>query len=141
MAFFNDDISINSIVGAGSFISGDVNVNGFAKVDGDIRGNLVSSGNVIVGKNSRILGDITAKSVTIGGIVKGNILAPEGVHLLSTSAVLGNIQTKRFQADDNVILHGHCIALSDPEKYQEACEKWENQTAISSKSIFRSSRD
>ena len=71
MALRTDDISINTIIGKGSAISGNMKVNGFIRIDGDIDGSLETDGNVIVGENARIRGDLTAKSVIIGGIIKG----------------------------------------------------------------------
>ena len=47
MALKIDDISINTIIGSGSSISGDVHINGFIRIDGDIDGNLETDGNVI----------------------------------------------------------------------------------------------
>ena len=38
MALKIDDISINTIIGNGSSISGDVHINGFIRIDGDIDG-------------------------------------------------------------------------------------------------------
>lgn len=137
MGFFSDDISINSILGQGSVFKGDLKINGFTRIDGDLDGNLETSGKVIVGANARIKGNITAKSVTVdGGIIKGNIVAPESVTIHSTSAIIGDIQTRRFNADDNIILNGHCIALSDEKEFKEAQERWDNESAIAAKSIF-----
>ena len=140
MAIVNDDISINSILGAESVVKGDIKISGFARIDGDLDGNLETTGNLIVGKNARINGHgdrlkPIILAVTVGGIIKGNITAPEYVHLLSTSAVIGDIQTKKLQADENVLLHGHCISLSDDEKYENSIDEWENIKAISSKSL------
>lgn len=135
MAVFNDDISINSIIGNGSSIRGDIKINGFMRIDGDLEGNLETTGNVLVGENARIAGNITARSITVGGIIKGNVVAPEQVHLLSSSIVIGDIQTRRFQADENVIVHGHCISLYDETEYESAYAEWENIKSISQKAI------
>ena len=92
MAIFNDNISINSILGTGSSVKGDVKINGFARIDGDIDGNIEATGNVIIGENARIRGNIKAKSITvIGGIVLGDIVAPDFIKLLSSSVVIGEI--------------------------------------------------
>ena len=48
MALRVDDISINTIIGKGSAISGNMKVNGFIRIDGDIDGNLETDGNVIM---------------------------------------------------------------------------------------------
>lgn len=135
MAVFNDDISINSIIGNGSSIRGDIKINGFMRIDGDLEGNLETTGNVLVGENARIAGNITARSITVGGIIKGNVVAPEQVHLLSSSIVIGDIQTRQFQADENVIVHGHCISLYDETEYESASAELENIKSISQKAI------
>ncbi len=136
MAIFNEDISINSIIGKGSSIKGNLKINGFIRVDGDLDGDLETSGNVIVGENARIRGDIIAKSVSvIGGIVYGNIIAPDSVKLLSTSVVIGDIQTHKLQSDEKVILHGHCISLLEQNPYENAVLDWQNKKAIQEKSI------
>ncbi|MDD7014323.1 MAG: polymer-forming cytoskeletal protein [Spirochaetales bacterium] len=135
MAIFNDDISINSLIGHGSFIKGDIKINGFTRIDGDLDGNLETHGNVIIGEKARINGNITARSITVGGVVKGNIIAPESVHLLSTSTVIGDIQTHRLRAEEDVVIHGHCISLSDETAYSNSVSEWQNQQAITSKSL------
>lgn len=138
MALLNEDIVINSILGPGSTISGDIKVNGFVRVDGDIDGNLIATGNVIIGEKARILGNIQAKTITIGGIVKGNVIASQSVQLLSSSVVIGDITTRRIRADENVVLHGHCIALTDDTEYEDACTSWQNVRKITSHSILQS---
>ena len=131
-----DNISINSILGSGSSVKGDVKINGFARIDGDIDGNLETTGNIIIGEKARIRGNVTGRSVTvIGGIVLGNIVAPEFVRLLSTSAIIGDIQTKKLYSEENVIILGHCISRVDASDYEKASAEWENEKAISSMSV------
>ncbi len=135
MAFTSDDISINTLVGPGSFVSGDVKINGFIRVDGDINGRIESSSNVIIGDRAKIKGDIHAKSIVIGGIVLGNVTAPNGIRLLSNSIVIGDLITKSIQIEENVIFNGHCISLSSEEDFNRASQQFINQQAIRSKVI------
>lgn len=135
MAFLTDDISINTIIGAGSAVSGDVKANGFIRVDGDIDGNLDSTGNIIIGNKARINGNINALSTVIGGIVIGDIHAPNGIKLLSSSAVIGNICTKNLEIEENVIFHGHCIALQNEEEFAEETKLFSEELSIKSKAI------
>ena len=90
MALKIDDISINTIIGKGSSITGDLRINGFVRLDGDINGSLETDGNVIIGDTARIKGDVKSKSVIVGGIVVGNVIAQDNVKLLSGAAVLGS---------------------------------------------------
>lgn len=137
MALKLDDISINTIIGSGTAIKGDITINGFVRMDGDIDGNLETDGNVIIGENARLRGNITAKSVTVGGIIIGNITAQENVKLLSSSAVVGDILTRKIQIDEDVIFHGHCISIKDEEKYQDESDNFLQKKAIRAK-VFRS---
>ena len=132
MAFRSDDISINTLVGNGSFIQGNLKVNGFIRIDGDIDGDLETDGAVIISERARIRGNLTAKSAVIGGIVLGDVKAKEGVKLLSSSAVIGNIITRKVQMEDKVVFHGHCISLANEEEYQDARSKSLDRAAIAS---------
>ncbi len=135
MSLFSEDVSINNVISSGSAIRGDIKINGFMRIDGDLDGNLESSGDVIVGEKARIRGNVSARSITISGIVCGNIIAPESVHLLSSSAVIGDVLTHSFQADEHVVFHGHCISLKNPDAYNMAVHTWENTQAIVSKVV------
>lgn len=133
MALRSDDISINTLIGDGSSLTGDLHVNGFIRIDGDIDGNLETDGNVIVGEKARIRGNVTAKSVIIGGVVLGNITAIESVKLLTTSAVIGDILSHHVQIEDKVIFNGHCISIADNEHFEKQSENYLQAKAIREK--------
>ncbi|WP_022932329.1 bactofilin family protein [Treponema bryantii] len=136
MALRVDDISINTIIGKGSAISGNMKVNGFIRIDGDIDGNLETDGNVIVGENARIHGDLTAKSVIIGGIIKGNITANESVKILAEAAVIGDVISRKVQVDGSAIIHGHCISIKDEAEFGKTSGEYLQSKAIKEKVIL-----
>jgi len=136
MALRVDDISINTIIGKGSAISGNMKVNGFIRIDGDIDGNLETDGNVIVGENARIRGDLTAKSVIIGGIIKGNIKANESVKILAEAAVIGDVISRKVQVDGSAIIHGHCISIKDEAEFGKTSGEYLQSKAIKEKVIL-----
>ena len=124
MALKVDDISINTIIGKGSSITGNLKINGFVRLDGDIDGNLETDGNIIIGDSARIKGDVKAKAVIVGGIVVGNILAQESAKLLSNSAVLGDVISRKVQVEDKATFHGHCISIKDEEQFQKISDSY-----------------
>ncbi len=136
MAFRSDDISINTLIGNGSFIKGNMRVNGFIRIDGDIDGDIETDGAVIISERAKIRGNLTAKSAIVGGIVLGDISVKAGVKLLSSSAVVGNIIAKKVQMEDDVIFQGHCISISDEERFEEAKKYFLQQKAIRDKAVF-----
>lgn len=131
----SEDFSINTIIGLGSLISGDIRINGFIRIDGDVNGNIETTSNVLIGDKARIKGNINATSVVIGGTVLGDITAPKGIKLLSSSIVIGNLITKKVQIDDDVIFNGHCISLKNEEEFEKNTKKFLDQQAIRSRII------
>lgn len=140
MASFTDDISFNTMLGPGAFVSGDLKLEGFTRVDGGIYGNIETTGKLIIGENARIRGSVTAKSVIVIGIVEGDILAPEGIHLFSSAVVLGDVISRKIKADEKVIIEGYCISIDNQQKFEEAKKQWLDMRAISNKNYFGKSR-
>ena len=136
MALKVDDISINTIIGKGSSITGNLRINGFVRLDGDIDGNLETDGNIIIGDSARIKGDVKAKAVIVGGIVVGNILAQESVKMLSNSAVLGDVISRKVQVEDKATFHGHCISIKDEEQFQKTSDAYLQSKAIKGKVVL-----
>ena len=136
MALKIDDISINTIIGKGSSITGNLRINGFVRLDGDINGSLETDGNVIIGDTARIKGDVKSKSVIVGGIVVGNVIAQDNVKLLSGAAVLGDIISRKVQIEDKVVFHGHCISIKDEEQFKKESEEYLQSKAIKEKVVL-----
>ena len=141
MAFRGDDISINTFIGSGSAVSGNLKIAGFVTVHGDLDGDLEASGKVIVSEDARVRGNITAKSAIIGGVVEGDITAPEFIQLFQTASVVGDISTRKLVLEDGVLFHGHCISLADEEEYQEARSKLLDRAAITASTALLHSTD
>lgn len=132
-----DDISINTMVGSGSAFSGDLRVSGGMVVDGDIDGNIEISGNIIVAERARIRGNIEAKSAIISGIVIGDIKAPESIKLMSTSVVIGDVSTRKLNVAEKVVFHGHCISISEQERFENRDSVYSQSKEIRSKAFVR----
>ncbi len=136
MAFqIQEDVSINTIVGPGAFIRGELKIAGFIRIDGDIDGSLETPGRVIIGENARVRGDIRALVATVGGVVQGDVIAPEGVTILSSGMVLGNVITKRLQVEESVVLNGACVAVNDQARFDAALSEYDNRRALGSTTL------
>ena len=72
---FNGDSEEITIISNGVKIEGKVSSTGNIRVDGSLLGDLNSRGNVTVGEQADIKGEIVANVVTIGGKVVGTINA------------------------------------------------------------------
>ena len=101
-------VQISILIGKGAEIAGDFSAQGSARIDGKVNGDVTVTGTLIVGSKGSISGNVTAKSVVIGGEVLGDVMAPEKTELTATAKVLGDITTSIIVIDENAVFQGKC---------------------------------
>ena len=116
----SSDYSINTIIGPGTNLGGNIESGGFTRIDGNIRGNVRAKGRVVVGERARIKGNVTGTNITIGGVVVGNVVANGHLVILSTAIVIGDIITRRIQADDGCFVNGKVAVCLTDEIWKKA---------------------
>lgn len=79
-------------ISADSVISGDVQTKSSISVDGHIKGEINASGNVFIGKDAVVDGDISGSDIHIAGVVNGGISAAGELVLVSSAKVSGSIK-------------------------------------------------
>jgi cytoskeletal protein CcmA (bactofilin family) len=83
-----------TIISRGVKIEGKITTDGNIRVDGDIKGDIISQNNVTVGESGQVNGQIIANVITIGGKVIGTVTAKEKLALESNANLKGDILTK-----------------------------------------------
>ena len=83
-----------TIISNGVKIEGKVTSTGSIRVDGTLQGDLNAKGNVSVGEQGKIMGEIIANIVTIGGNVVGTVNAKDKLVLETKCILKGDIITK-----------------------------------------------
>ena len=126
------DFSINTIIGPGTDLSGDVETGGFTRIDSYIRGNVKSKGRVVIGERARMKGNVTGTNITIGGVVVGNIIADGHLVILSTAVVIGDIITRRIQADDGSFINGRVAVCPDDAGWEKTISEYRDAQGIKS---------
>jgi cytoskeletal protein CcmA (bactofilin family) len=127
-----EDFSINTIIGPHTELNGDVETDGFTRVDGTIRGNLSVKGRVVIGESARMRGSISGTVMTVGGVVQGDILASERLTILSTALILGDIVTRRIQADEGCLIHGRVKVCKSSEAWDRALLEYRDAQGVKS---------
>ena len=99
---------VDSIIGSQAEVKGDIKSKDTIRIDGKIEGNISVDGDVVLGRESVINGDIAAKNIIIGGKITGNILAGEKVEVIDGGQVMGNIKSPSVTIAEGGIFEGHC---------------------------------
>ncbi|MDR1257292.1 MAG: polymer-forming cytoskeletal protein [Spirochaetaceae bacterium] len=117
---------INTLIGPSSSVYGDVEAGGFTRVDGNLYGDLTVNGRIVIGENARLKSCVAGSFVTVGGVVYGNVLASECLIILSTGLVLGDILTRRIQADEGCLVHGRITVCRNKEQWNSALADYQD---------------
>lgn len=97
---------LENAVGASSSFTGTIRSDGGVRVEGAFEGTIEVAGNVVVGKDGRVKGDITARNVIVGGVVEGGIDATGQLQILATGRVFGDIDVASVTIDDGGLFQG-----------------------------------
>jgi len=114
-AMFNKDAEVttgqatlNSMLGQGCKIKGDIELQGTIRIDGQFEGSISCPDTLIIGKSGIVKAEVKVKNAVIGGKLIGNIAAANKIELQSGSHVEGDISTARLVIDEGVFFEGNC---------------------------------
>jgi cytoskeletal protein CcmA (bactofilin family) len=99
------------VVGSGSRVVGDLISDEDVLLEGQIEGKIRGERSVVIGAGGDLEGDVAAKSVVVGGKVRGQIIATERVELASTAVVHGGVQAPKIIIAEGAHLQGN-VAMS-----------------------------
>lgn len=95
-----------------NILSKDVEIKGSIKftneliIDGKIEGEIISDGNLTVGENADIRGEIKTKSVTVLGKIHGNITVAERCELKARAQLVGDLKAARVVIEEGATFVG-----------------------------------
>ena len=126
----HEDLSVNTIIGPGTSVSGDIESGGFTRMDGNVLGDVKAKGRVVIGERARMKSNVSGTFVTVGGVVFGNVLASERLVVLSTGLVMGDIITRRIQADEGCLIHGRVRVCRSEEAWNRAISEFRDVAGL-----------
>jgi cytoskeletal protein CcmA (bactofilin family) len=84
-----------TVISAGIVVKGDISGRGAMRVDGAVEGTVQVEGDITVSAGATVTGDITAQSVAISGVVRGNIGARK-LEISETGKIWGDLRVARL---------------------------------------------
>ncbi len=99
---------VNTLIGVGTEIKGNVKATGGIRVDGRLEGELVHEGDLIIGEEGVIEAAIKTRNATVAGEIRGNIEATGRVEIISTGKIFGDITVTTLVINEGAVFDGHC---------------------------------
>jgi cytoskeletal protein CcmA (bactofilin family) len=117
---------IDSLIGAGTRIEGNVTFAGGLRVDGEISGNVIASGGqpstLVVSEQARIDGEIHVSHVVVNGTINGPVYSAEFLELQNHSRVNGDVHYNTLEMHLGAVVEGrlvHSSSLTEGSKTVE----------------------
>jgi len=109
--------ALDTLVGPGSKVQGDLTFDGGCHIDGTVNGNVTSESSteaeLSVSENGHIEGGVTVPYVVLNGTVKGDVFASERVELGPTARVIGNVYYNLIEMAIGAEINGKLVHKPD----------------------------
>ncbi|KXG77187.1 bactofilin family protein [Thermotalea metallivorans] len=98
----------DTLIGSNSHFEGTLTAEGTIRIDGLFKGDIQSKGNVIIGEEGKVCGNILANNIFNAGTIEGNATASGQLKIAATGKLLGDIQVSSFIVEEKAIFEGKC---------------------------------
>lgn len=118
---------IETLIGQGIVITGDVKFSGGLHLDGriigDVNANEGSNSVLIVSDHGCIEGDVHVSFAVINGMVKGNVFASQKLELSGSASITGNVHYNLLEMASGAEVNGNMVHDVQEKKLLEHQDK------------------
>lgn len=111
--------SEETIIAQGVRVEGDFVSQGDVYIEGEVNGNVKTSGDLRLGSNSAVVADVAANNAVVSGSVKGNLSVASRLDLLESAIVDGDVSCETITIAAGAKLNGQVKMGGGTSKAQE----------------------
>lgn len=108
---------IDSLIGAGTKIDGNVQFTGGLRIDGEVEGNVVAipgkPSTLVLSEHARVKGEVNVTHLVVNGVITGPVHVGEYLELQSKARVTGDVHYKTLEIQLGAIVEGRLIHLAE----------------------------
>lgn len=101
---------IDSLIGAGTLVSGDVTFAGGLRIDGRVQGNVIAANGepstLVISEQATVDGEIRVSHMVINGTVNGPLIANDYVELQPKARIVGDVTYKTLEMHVGAVVQG-----------------------------------
>jgi cytoskeletal protein CcmA (bactofilin family) len=99
---------LNGFMDQGTEFEGELRFKDTFRIDGSVKGRIVSDNTLIVGESGRVDAEIVCGVVSIRGTVSGSVHGRERIELLAGSRVQATLVSPKLLIEDGAFFQGQC---------------------------------
>jgi cytoskeletal protein CcmA (bactofilin family) len=108
---------IDSLIGAGTRVNGDIHFAGGLRVDGEVTGSVIAdpakASTLVLSEQARVHGEISVTHLVVNGMVTGPVQASEYLELQSKAKVTGDVRYKTLEIQLGAIVEGKLVHINE----------------------------
>jgi cytoskeletal protein CcmA (bactofilin family) len=101
---------LDSLIGAGTTVEGDVVFTGGLRIDGTINGNVATvanqAGTLVISEQARVAGEVRVSHLVINGTVTGPVSADDYLELQAKARVHGDVHYRSLEMHVGAVVEG-----------------------------------
>jgi cytoskeletal protein CcmA (bactofilin family) len=109
---------IDSLIGAGTTVHGDIQFTGGLRIDGTVDGKVATvdnqPGTLVISEKARVEGEVRVSHVVVNGTVAGPLTANDYLELQAKARVHGDVQYRSLEMHVGAIVQGKLVH-AEPE--------------------------
>lgn len=105
---------MNTIIGKDTVITGTLDVKGSLRIDGTVKGKIISSDCVTIGATGVVEAEIEAETAIVAGRMDGNVHTSEKIELQTKCEMNGDLKTKSLVIEQGAVFCGACNMKDAP---------------------------
>jgi cytoskeletal protein CcmA (bactofilin family) len=98
----------NNLIASGTKIEGNMTSNSDIRIDGELIGNLICQGKIVIGGEGKIIGNIECQNAVIEGIYQGHLKCSELLNIRETAQINGEIDTDKLMVQSGAVFNVVC---------------------------------
>lgn len=103
------DFNAVNVIANGTQLEGNIVTNGDIRIDGIVKGNVISKAKIIVGRDGRVEGNLTCANIEVEGQVTTESLNVNNlISLKATANLVGNIIAGKIAIEPGAQFSGNC---------------------------------
>jgi cytoskeletal protein CcmA (bactofilin family) len=107
---------INGFMDVGTEFEGELRFRDTFRVDGRIKGKIVSDNTLIVGESGNVEAEVDCGVVSIRGKVSGRIHGRQRIELLAGARVHGTLVSPKLVIEEGALFEGNCDMSAAPKR-------------------------
>jgi cytoskeletal protein CcmA (bactofilin family) len=105
---------IDSLIGAGTQVDGNLRFTGGLRIDGEVKGNIeavdgASSSTLVLSEHGRIEGAVTVSHLILNGTIVGAVTVTDSLEMQSKAKIVGDVDYALIEMHQGAVIEGRLV--------------------------------